>query len=118
MELIFGKSLQRFRNVFVGERLCLFEAFSFGKLGNHAGDGDGGAAAEGLKFYIFDMIVFNGKVYRHHITAQRVAHLPDAVRIFDNPDISGLSEMIHNSLRIHRDLLLCDDILIIINFLQ
>ena len=81
----------------------LFQGLALGQLGDHAGDGNGRAAAEGLKLDIFNTVVFHLDIDAHHIPADGIAHFSQAVRIDDFSDITGTFEMIQNYWGISHD---------------
>ena len=66
----------------------------------HRGRGDRRSAAEGLKLDVRDAIRIDFEVDRHHVAADRVADLADAVGIVDHTDIPGIAKMIHHCLAV------------------
>ncbi len=66
--------------------LVIFSASSslaHGHLAHHAGDGDGRPATEGLELHVLQPVVLDLDVECHHVAADRVANLPDSVRVLD-----------------------------------
>ena len=94
VQFIFGETLQGLGHVIVGNLHGLVQGLAFGQLREHAGDGNGRPATEGLEFDIFDDVVFHFEIDVDHIAAYRVADLAHAVGISYIPDIARIFEVI------------------------
>jgi hypothetical protein len=96
MKLVFGKAFQGIGHIFVGYFSRLIQGFAFGEFCEHTRYRDGRATAEGLKLNVLNAIIFDLQMDGHHISAERIAHLADAVRAFYGAHIPGLSKVIHH----------------------
>ncbi len=101
MQLVGRQAAQGLGHVGIGDLHGLFQGLALGHGRDHAGNRDGGAAAEGLELDVLDAVVRHLDIDVHHVAAHRVADFADAVGIQDFADIAGILEMIHNYLGIH-----------------
>ena len=106
VQLVFRQPLQGLGHVLVGDFLGLGQGLAHGDLREHAGHRDGRSAAEGLELDVLDAVFRDLQIDGHHVPAQRVADLADAVCLFDDTDVAGVSEMIHHRFVVHGAILL------------
>jgi hypothetical protein len=101
VQLVLGQALQGFRHVLVGDGFGFGDGFALGDFGQHAGHGDGRAAAEGLEFDILDTVIVDLQIYRHDVAAQRIADFTDTVGILHHTDIARIAKVIHHCFAVH-----------------
>jgi hypothetical protein len=94
MQLVFGQAFQSLGHVIVANLHGLVQGLAFGQLREHAGNGDGGAAAKGLELDVLDDIILDFEVNIDHITANGIANLTNAVGFGYFPDIARIFKMI------------------------
>ena len=101
MVLLFRETGQGIDHRFLRDLHGFFERLAFGHFANHTRNGNGGAATKGLKFHIFQNIIFDLYVKGHDVAAYRIAHFPYAIHVRYYPDIARVPEVIHNDFVIH-----------------
>ena len=100
---MFGGTAQGLRHRLVGDVGRLPETLAHHHLGHHARGGHGGAAAERLELDVGDpVLVIDGDADAHHIAADRVADLADAVGVLDLPHVARVREVVHDQVGVHR----------------
>lgn len=100
VELVRGQTAEGVDDLLIGQRQRVFERAALDHLGGDGARCDRAAAAEGLKFDVFDPVVLDLQVHLHDVAALGVADLADAVRVRDLADIARVHEMIHDGLGI------------------
>ena len=90
-----GQTVQRFNDCFVRQRQRFGHRLTFDQFRRHRTGCDGAAAAEGFKFHVYNGVVFDFQVDFHDVAALGVSDLTDAVGIFQDAYIAGITEMIH-----------------------
>ncbi len=79
MEFVFGESTEVVFNLFWSDVGGFIESFAFGDFGHGGGAGDGGGAAVGFPFDVFDPAIADLDVYVHFVTTDGVAGYADGV---------------------------------------
>ncbi len=103
VHLVLGQPAELLGDELVGDGHGLVQGLALGHLADHAGDGDGRAAAEGLELDVGQPVVLDLDVERHHVAADGIADLADAVGVGQDADVAGIGEMVHDFVAVHHE---------------
>jgi hypothetical protein len=100
VHLVGRQPAQLLRHRGIGDLQCFIDRFSLCHIRDHRRHCYRGAAAERLELHVLEPVLLHLYVERHHIAADRVAYLADAVSILYLSDVPGILEMVHHFLRV------------------
>ena len=103
MELVLGQAPQFLGDEAVGDLHGLVQGLAHGHLADDARDGDGRPAAEGLELDVRQAAVRDLDIKGHHVAADGIADLADAVGVLDDAHVAGVLEMVHDLIGIDHD---------------
>ena len=90
-----GQSVERLRHGLIRQFQSFAHGFPFNHFRRHGAGSDCAAAPERIELDVLDDSVFYFEINFHDVSADGIADLTHAVRIFYHPYVSGISEMIH-----------------------
>jgi hypothetical protein len=94
VELVGGQTAQSLGHIRIGNLHGLRQGFALGHFGDHAGNRDGGAAAEGFELDVDDAVILDLDVHIHHIPAHRVANFAHPIGVDNFAHIARILKVI------------------------